>query len=368
MTVVVRPARPADLDHLGSLEDSGLALFESVLGDLAGSPLAAPAPSGRERAAQEGILLVAAPADEAAPVGFVHVLMLDGYAHLEQLSVHPERMREGIGTALVEAACTALERRGLNAVTLLTYADLPWNAPWYARRGFAEVRADEKRLPHQTRLERAEEELGLDRHGRRVLMRRALRTHRTAEELATLLPELDATPKDEGALVLVVRRPGAGLREVLEVGELDPDQGLVGDDWQLRGDAKSPDGSADPDTQVTVMSHPMIAFLAQDPEREPLAGDQLYVDLDLSEQNLPARSRLVIGEPEAGHDRGAVIEVTEQPHTGCGLFIDRFGAAGMRFVNGREGRPRRLRGLNARVAVPGLVRPGDRVRVERPSR
>jgi hypothetical protein len=181
-------------------------------------------------------------------------------------------------------------------------------------------------------------------------------THRSAAELEAHLDHLRAAPSDHGTLTLVVRRPAVGEREVLEVGELHPDHGLVGDTWAVRGSKRTADGSSHPDMQLNVMSARMVAFLAgDDPARQALAGDQLYLDLDLSEQNLPAWTRLAVGD--------AVIEVTDQPHTGCAKFIERFGADAMRFVNGRTGRALRLRGLNARVVVPGLVRPGDDVRV-----
>jgi hypothetical protein len=178
--------------------------------------------------------------------------------------------------------------------------------------------------------------------------------HRTADELESYLDHLRAAPADHGTLELVVRRPGPLRREVLDVGELHPDHGLVGDGWRVRGSKRTADGSAHPDMQLTVMSHRMVEFLAVDPDRRALAGDQLYVDLDLSVENLPAWTRLAVGE--------AVIEVTDQPHTGCAKFIDRFGEQAMRFVNGRTGRALRLRGLNARVVAGGPVRPGDPVR------
>lgn len=186
--------------------------------------------------------------------------------------------------------------------------------------------------------------------------------HRTPEELHAFLPVLQAAPKDVGTLDLVVRRPAPGEREVLEEGELDLTVGLVGDGWLERGSSRTEDGRAHPDAQLNVMSAPLVGFLAVDPGRRPLAGDQLYLDLDLSHENLPVGSRLTIGDPD---DRGAVIEVTEPPHTGCTKFVERFGAEAMRFVNGPVGRPLRLRGLNARVVVPGRVRPGDRVTVTR---
>ena len=187
--------------------------------------------------------------------------------------------------------------------------------------------------------------------------------HRTPEELEAFLPVLLAAPRDVGTLDLVVRRPAEGVREVLDEGELDLVVGLVGDTWAERGSSRSADGGPHPDMQLNVMSSRMVGFLAGDPDRRALAGDQLYLDLDLSHENLPTGSRLTIGDPA---ERGAVIEVTEQPHTGCAKFIDRFGAEAMRFVNGSVGRPLRLRGLNARVVVPGRVRPGDAVTVTRP--
>lgn len=182
-------------------------------------------------------------------------------------------------------------------------------------------------------------------------------------ELEAALPFLDAAPKDTGTLDLLVRRPAMGEREILTEGELDIAMGLVGDTWQDRPSTRTEDGSPHPDMKLNVMSSRMVGLLADSDEQRALAGDQLYVDLDLSHDNLPAGSRLVIGDPAA---RGAVIEVTEQPHTGCAKFIARFGVDAQKFANGREGRPRRLRGLNAVVVTAGLVRPGDAVRVERP--
>ena len=122
-----------------------------------------------------------------------------------------------------------------------------------------------------------------------------------------------------------------------------------------------PDGGPDPDMQLNVMHHGLVQFLAQDPARDELAGDQMYIDLDLSHDNLPAWSELHIGGPD-----GAVVVVTEVPHNGCGKFIARFGRDAMAFVNGPEGKPRRLRGLCAKVVRPGPVRPGDEVVVVRP--
>jgi hypothetical protein len=182
--------------------------------------------------------------------------------------------------------------------------------------------------------------------------------HLTTEELGAGLSEVLTSPKDEGTLELIVRRPRAGEREVLEEGRLDLFEGLVGDNWKDRGSSRTPDGSPHPDMQLNVMNSRVLALVAQDRERWRLAGDQLIVDLDLSRENLPAGARLALGS--------AVIEVTEQPHTGCQKFIDRFGLDAMRFVNSPEGRRLRLRGLNARVVRPGVIRAGDAVRKLRP--
>jgi MOSC domain-containing protein YiiM len=107
--------------------------------------------------------------------------------------------------------------------------------------------------------------------------------------------------------------------------------------------------------QLNVMNaRAALLAAAGDPDRRPLAGDQLYLDLDISHENLPPGTRLAIGE--------AVIEVTEQPHNGCAKFTKRFGAEVVRFFNSPEGKALRLRGLNARVVVPGAIRRGDPVR------
>jgi MOSC domain-containing protein YiiM len=96
------------------------------------------------------------------------------------------------------------------------------------------------------------------------------------------------------------------------------------------------------------------AAIAGDRERWPLAGDQIYVDLDLSLSNLPAGSRVQIGS--------AVIEFSEAPHTGCAKFSGRFAVDALKFVNSRIGRELRLRGANCRVVTAGTVRPGDTIR------
>jgi MOSC domain-containing protein YiiM len=178
--------------------------------------------------------------------------------------------------------------------------------------------------------------------------------HRTLAELEPHLEHLRAAPSEEGRVVLVVCRQGTGMRRLLSEGQVDLDLGLVGDDWSTRP-TRTPGGRPDRDKQVTVMSARMVALLDESPHRQALAGDQLYVDLDLSVDNLPPGARIAVGE--------AVLEVTDKAHLGCAKFVRYFGEEAMRFVNGRVGRRLRLRGLNTRVVTPGTVRPGDRVTV-----
>jgi len=175
--------------------------------------------------------------------------------------------------------------------------------------------------------------------------------HLTTEELEAGLDEIRLSPRDRGALELIVRRPAVDEREVLEEGELSEAEGLVGDTWSVRGSSRTADGSAHPEMQLNVMNSRVIALLAGERGRWALAGDQLYLDMDLSAENLPAGARLAIGE--------AVIEVTAQPHTGCKKFAARFGVEALKFVNSPEGRRLRLRGINARVVRPGTVRVGQ---------
>jgi hypothetical protein len=175
--------------------------------------------------------------------------------------------------------------------------------------------------------------------------------HLTTVELEAGLDEIRRSPKDAGTLELIVRRPSAGEREVLEEGALDTSEGLVGDNWRERGSSRTADGSAHPEMQLNVMNARAISLLARDRERWPLAGDQLYLDLDLSGENLPAGARLALG--------GAIIEVTAPPHTGCKKFVARFGLEAMTFVNSVVGRELNLRGINARVVRPGVIRVGD---------
>ena len=175
--------------------------------------------------------------------------------------------------------------------------------------------------------------------------------HLSRERLAAGLARIRDSPQDGGRLVLIVRRPAVGERARPTEAVLDQVAGLDGDNWLARGSRSTPDGSADPQRQVTVMNARVAELVAGGTARMPLAGDQLYLDLDLSLGNFPAGSLLAVGQ--------AVLQVSEAPHLGCAKFVERFGAEAMRFVNSRVGRQLRLRGMNAHVVVPGTVRLGD---------
>ncbi|MBV9213139.1 MAG: MOSC domain-containing protein [Actinobacteria bacterium] len=178
--------------------------------------------------------------------------------------------------------------------------------------------------------------------------------HRDTATLEGGLDRILRAPRDAGTVELIVRRPSTEERESVSEARLEPDQGLVGDNWRARGSRSTADGSAHPEMQLTMMSARAAALIAGDRDRWQLAGDQLYVDLDLSRQNLPPGTRLEVGE--------ATIEITDEPHTGCGKFVRRFGVDAMRFVNTERGRALNLRGIYARIVTPAVVRVGDPIR------
>lgn len=178
--------------------------------------------------------------------------------------------------------------------------------------------------------------------------------HLTLEELEAGLEQIRQAPADNGVLELIVRRPERGEREALEEAELDLIEGLRGDNWLHRGSSMTEDGGPHPEMQLNLMNSRATNRVACSRDRWALAGDQLYVDLDLSLANLPAGTRLTIGR--------AVIEVTPVPHTGCKKFVERFGLEAMKWVNSPVGRELNLRGICAKVVVSGAIRTGDRVR------
>ena len=175
--------------------------------------------------------------------------------------------------------------------------------------------------------------------------------HLTPEELQAGLENIRLSPKDNGVLHLIVRRPEIETREVLPEAQLDLIDGVVGDTWKIRGSSRTSDGSSHPDMQLNIMNSRVAALVAQDIARWQLAGDQLYIDLELSYENLPPGTRLAIGT--------AIIEVTDQPHTGCKKFVARFGVEALKFIESPEGKQLNMRGINAKVVQPGVIRVGD---------
>jgi MOSC domain-containing protein YiiM len=171
----------------------------------------------------------------------------------------------------------------------------------------------------------------------------------TLDALEAGLTEVRGAPADDGTVELIARRPAEDERELLDQAMLDPVRGLVGDRWHA---TRHPDSGAE--NQVTLMNARSAALVAGPRARWALAGDQLYVDLDLSGANLPPGTRLQVGS--------AVLEVTPEPHTGCGKFVRRFGVEAQKFVNSPTGRELNLRGLNTRVLVGGTVWIGDPIR------
>jgi hypothetical protein len=179
--------------------------------------------------------------------------------------------------------------------------------------------------------------------------------HANYTALEAGLPEIRRSPQDRGQIVLIVRRPAAKEREVLAEAVLDPSEGLVGDSWRARASAKIANGEVpDRRTQLTLMNARVAALVAGDQHRWPLAGDQLYVDFDLGTANVPPGTQLAVGT--------ALIEISDQPHRGCGKFLSRFGIDAQRFVTSPVGRELNLRGVNAIVRSGGLVRSGEEIR------
>jgi hypothetical protein len=183
--------------------------------------------------------------------------------------------------------------------------------------------------------------------------------HPDADILAAGLEHVRQSPADTGTVELLVTRPAVDERVVREAVAVDVDRGLLGDTWVDRVSRRMADGSANPDAQVTVMNARAALLVAGSRDRMPLAGDQVYVDLDLSVDNLPTGTILELGD--------CALMVTAEPHTGCAKFSARFGVDALRLTATPDGRRLRLRGINTRVVRPGVLHVGDTVTVERPS-
>lgn len=179
------------------------------------------------------------------------------------------------------------------------------------------------------------------------------RLHLSTNEIEEKIAEVLESPKDNGTLEMIVRRPAENKREVIESGFLSVENGLVGDNWLTRGSSRTDNGLGHPEMQLNLMNWRFANLIAGSRDRVQLAGDQLFVDLDLSPDNLPPGTRLSIGE--------AVIEITAVPHLGCKKFVERFGIDAMKFANSDFGRSHNLRGVNAKVVVSGDIYLSDAV-------
>lgn len=169
--------------------------------------------------------------------------------------------------------------------------------------------------------------------------------HLSSEELEAGLDAVRQSPRDEGRLEMIVIRPTTDERVVVDACEVSAERALHGDRWES--------GKRKPGTEITLMNTRAADLIAQSRERWPLAGDQLYVDFDLSEDHLPPGTRLAVGE--------VVFEIAAEDHTGCSKFAHRFGKDALKFVNSPEGLHLNLRGIYATVLQGGSVRVGDTV-------
>jgi MOSC domain-containing protein YiiM len=178
--------------------------------------------------------------------------------------------------------------------------------------------------------------------------------HFALEDLWTKLEHIQQSPKNSGRVELIIRRPTTEEREIITQGQLIPTSGLEGDNWRERGSTSMPDGSANPEAEITLMNARVIQALTADKTRWALAGDQFFVDFDLSEENIPAGVRLAIGS--------AIVEVSSLPHNGCKKFSERFGVDALKFISLAENKPLRMRGINAKIVQAGEVKQGDLIR------
>jgi hypothetical protein len=178
--------------------------------------------------------------------------------------------------------------------------------------------------------------------------------HANTIELEQSLSQVLASPTDTGHLTAIFVRPAPNERRPLDSATLTPQGGIDGDRWVNDSFCRLEDGSADPRSQVSIMNDRFLRQIAGESDDMCLAGDNLIVDFDLSEANLPAGSQVCIG-PEV------IIEITDLKHTGCSKFAGRYGPDAKTFANNKRGTALHLRGRYARIVRGGTIRIGDKV-------
>ncbi|MEM6942438.1 MAG: MOSC domain-containing protein [Pseudomonadota bacterium] len=178
--------------------------------------------------------------------------------------------------------------------------------------------------------------------------------HRTRAELEAALPLILAAPKDGGRLDMIVSRPAPGERTLPQRARLTAEGGVEGDHWAKGCWLSLDDGTPHPDVQICLMMSRMIRAIAGEEAHWPPAGDNLFIDMDLTPANTPPGTRLALGSVE--------MVVTPEPHNGCEAFIERFGREACVFVNTGPGKTHRLRGIYCRVTKDGDISVGDSLR------
>lgn len=179
--------------------------------------------------------------------------------------------------------------------------------------------------------------------------------HASTVELEQGLAEVLKSPIETGQLEAIFVRPATNERRALETATLTPEGGIDGDRWATDDYYVGKNGQRDLRSQVTIMNGRFLRQIAGSEDAMCLAGDNLIVDLDLSESNLPPGSQLAIGSD-------VVIEINGHPHSGCTKFASRFGNEARTFANNKRGASLHLRGRHAQVVRGGEIRVGDAVR------
>lgn len=175
--------------------------------------------------------------------------------------------------------------------------------------------------------------------------------HLSMEQLKAGLPDILQSPADNGKVEAVVVRPQSNERIDVETCQVSLAGGLEGDHWAKGCWKMTEDGSPHPDVQICIMNSRCINLIAGERANWPAAGDNLFVDLDLTPENLPPGQRLQVGS--------TVIEITDTPHKGCAKFVERYGRDATAFVNVGDGDKYKLRGIYARVVQDGAINVGD---------